>query len=135
MSPKLGLRCLLGGALMGLANLVPGISGGTMLLAAGIYPRFIQALADLSGIAPRMSVEPDRAVCYGAALQCAIELAAMGKAATIGGRAIPTPQAMVREVTTHGVGSRPGSLAQLVGITWLKGMVFFSGRKPSTSAY
>jgi putative membrane protein len=35
---------------MGLANLVPGISGGTMLLAAGIYPRFIQALADLSGL-------------------------------------------------------------------------------------
>ncbi|HKK52004.1 MAG TPA: DUF368 domain-containing protein, partial [Myxococcota bacterium] len=26
---------------MGLANLVPGISGGTMLLAAGVYPTFI----------------------------------------------------------------------------------------------
>ncbi len=50
MSPKWGLRCVLGGALMGLANLVPGISGGTMLLAAGIYPRFIQALADLSAL-------------------------------------------------------------------------------------
>ncbi|MGB5367696.1 MAG: DUF368 domain-containing protein [Polyangiales bacterium] len=50
MSPKWGLRCLLGGALMGLANLVPGISGGTMLLAAGIYPRFIESLADLSGL-------------------------------------------------------------------------------------
>jgi putative membrane protein len=33
---------------MGLANLVPGISGGTMLLAAGIYPRFIQAVADVT---------------------------------------------------------------------------------------
>jgi putative membrane protein len=55
MSPKWGLRCLLGGALMGLANLVPGISGGTMLLAAGIYPRFIQALADLSGLRLRKS--------------------------------------------------------------------------------
>ena len=33
---------------MGLANLVPGISGGTMLLAAGIYPRFIRAIAELS---------------------------------------------------------------------------------------
>jgi putative membrane protein len=40
---------------MGLANLVPGISGGTMLLAAGIYPRFIQALADLSGLRLRKS--------------------------------------------------------------------------------
>ena len=37
-SPAL-LRGLLGGALMGLAMLVPGISGGTMLLAVGIYPR------------------------------------------------------------------------------------------------
>jgi putative membrane protein len=55
MSRKWGLRCLLGGALMGLANLVPGISGGTMLLAAGIYPRFIQALADLSALRLRKS--------------------------------------------------------------------------------
>ena len=30
---------------MGIANLVPGISGGTMLLAVGIYPRFIEAVA------------------------------------------------------------------------------------------
>ena len=33
---------------MGLANLVPGISGGTMLLAAGVYPLFIQGVADLT---------------------------------------------------------------------------------------
>ena len=33
---------------MGLANLVPGISGGTMLLAAGIYPRFINAIAEVT---------------------------------------------------------------------------------------
>jgi len=38
-------RAALGGALMGLANLVPGISGGTMLLAAGIYTEFIDAVA------------------------------------------------------------------------------------------
>ena len=55
LGPKWGLRCVLGGALMGLANLVPGISGGTMLLAAGIYPRFIQALADLSALRLRKS--------------------------------------------------------------------------------
>lgn len=42
------LRSAFGGVLMGLANLVPGISGGTMLLAAGIYDRFITAIADLS---------------------------------------------------------------------------------------
>ena len=41
-------RSLYGGFLMGLANLVPGISGGTMLLAAGIYPRFISAIAEIT---------------------------------------------------------------------------------------
>ena len=33
---------------MGLANLVPGISGGTMLVACGIYTRFIDAISDLT---------------------------------------------------------------------------------------
>ena len=33
---------------MGLANLVPGISGGTMLLAVGVYPQFIGAVAQVS---------------------------------------------------------------------------------------
>lgn len=46
--PVLATRSLVGGVLMGLANLVPGISGGTMLLASGIYPRFIGAIAELS---------------------------------------------------------------------------------------
>jgi putative membrane protein len=41
-------RGLIGGTLMGLANLVPGISGGTMLLAAGVYPSFINAIADVT---------------------------------------------------------------------------------------
>lgn len=44
----LGVRAAVGGTLMGLANLVPGISGGTMLLASGVYPRFIAAIAELS---------------------------------------------------------------------------------------
>lgn len=33
---------------MGLANLLPGISGGTMLLVTGIYPTFVQAISDLT---------------------------------------------------------------------------------------
>jgi putative membrane protein len=41
-------RSAFGGVLMGLANLVPGISGGTMLLAAGIYPRFIDSIAEVT---------------------------------------------------------------------------------------
>lgn len=49
-------RAVAGGVLMGLANLVPGISGGTMLLAVGIYPRFIEAVADTTRL--RLRVQP-----------------------------------------------------------------------------
>ena len=47
-------RAVVGGALMGLANLVPGISGGTMLLAVGIYPRFIEAVAETTRLRLRL---------------------------------------------------------------------------------
>ena len=47
-SPLLVLRGVIGGVLMGLANLVPGVSGGTMLLAAGVYPGFIASIADVT---------------------------------------------------------------------------------------
>ena len=46
--PSVTIRGAIGGALMGLANLVPGISGGTMLLAAGVYPAFIAAIAEVT---------------------------------------------------------------------------------------
>jgi putative membrane protein len=39
---------------MGLANLVPGISGGTMLLAAGVYPDFVEAVAGATRLARRL---------------------------------------------------------------------------------
>ncbi|MFK8113091.1 MAG: DUF368 domain-containing protein [Rubripirellula sp.] len=42
------VRSGFGGVLMGLANLVPGISGGTMLLVSGIYPRFVDAVAEVT---------------------------------------------------------------------------------------
>ncbi len=48
------LRSALGGVLMGLANLVPGISGGTMLVAAGIYPRFITSIAEVTTLRLRL---------------------------------------------------------------------------------
>ncbi len=44
----ISVRAIIGGLLMGLANLVPGISGGTMLLAVGIYPQFINGVAEVS---------------------------------------------------------------------------------------
>ena len=50
MGPRESLRAVFGGLLMGLANLVPGISGGTMLLAVGIYPRFVEAVAAVTSL-------------------------------------------------------------------------------------
>jgi putative membrane protein len=46
--PLLAARGGFGGLLMGLANLVPGISGGTMLLAAGVYTNFIDGIANIT---------------------------------------------------------------------------------------
>lgn len=54
VSAGLAVRCVLGGVLMGLANLVPGISGGTMLLAAGVYPDFVDAVAAITTLRRRL---------------------------------------------------------------------------------
>jgi putative membrane protein len=40
------VRTLIAGTLMGMANLVPGVSGGTMVLVMGLYARFVAASAD-----------------------------------------------------------------------------------------
>ena len=40
---------------MGLANLVPGVSGGTMLLITGVYPGFIGAIAEITTLRWRWS--------------------------------------------------------------------------------
>ncbi len=39
------VRTLVAGALMGAANLVPGVSGGTMVLACGVYAPFVASTA------------------------------------------------------------------------------------------
>lgn len=67
------LRLALGGSLMGLANLVPGISGGTMLVAAGVYHRFIEAISELSRLRFRTPTLLTLAAVVGPAL-CAIAL-------------------------------------------------------------
>ena len=41
-------RVTLAGALMGTANLVPGVSGGTMVLVCGLYAHFVNATAAFS---------------------------------------------------------------------------------------
>ena len=41
-------RTMLTGGLMGTANLVPGVSGGTMVLVCGLYAHFVDATADVT---------------------------------------------------------------------------------------
>lgn len=42
------IRVAVGGALMGVANIIPGVSGGTMVLALGIYERFVGAVSNVT---------------------------------------------------------------------------------------
>ena len=53
--PSSIVQAATGGVLMGLANLVPGVSGGTMLLVTGIYTEFITAIADVTRLRWRAS--------------------------------------------------------------------------------
>lgn len=68
-----------GGVLMGLANLVPGISGGTMLLAAGIYPQFIKAVADVTTLKFRKQSLLVLGIVAGAALVSIVLFAGLVK--------------------------------------------------------
>lgn len=41
-------RTVIGGGLMGVANIIPGVSGGTMMLATGLYEHFVEGVADIT---------------------------------------------------------------------------------------
>ncbi|MDK2973419.1 MAG: putative rane protein [Candidatus Sumerlaeota bacterium] len=48
------VRTLIGGALMGIANIIPGVSGGTMVLALGLYEKFVESVADVTRLRFRL---------------------------------------------------------------------------------
>lgn len=48
------IRTAVGGVLMGIANLIPGVSGGTMILAVGLYEEFIDSVADVTALRFRL---------------------------------------------------------------------------------
>ena len=48
LGPARLVRTAIGGILMGTANLIPGVSGGTMILAMGLYREFIDSVADVT---------------------------------------------------------------------------------------
>ena len=81
-TPQLS-RGVLGGVLMGLANLVPGISGGTMLLAAGVYPQFIGGIAEVTTLRFRVKTLSLLAAVGGSALVAIIALAGVVKGLVI----------------------------------------------------
>ncbi|TFG92211.1 MAG: DUF368 domain-containing protein, partial [Syntrophobacterales bacterium] len=43
------LKDFLRGLVIGVANIIPGVSGGTMALVLGVYERMIEALHNISG--------------------------------------------------------------------------------------
>jgi putative membrane protein len=77
-SRSIWLRLLFGGGMMGLANLVPGISGGTMLVAAGVYRRFIDAVSNIS----RLRLDRVSLITV-AIVACGVVLAVAGFAAVV----------------------------------------------------
>ncbi|MFI4896264.1 MAG: undecaprenyl phosphate translocase family protein [Phycisphaerales bacterium JB059] len=76
-SAGLGARAAAGGALMGLANLVPGISGGTMLVAAGVYRAFIDAISDVTRLRFRATSVLLLGVVVGSALVAIVGLSSV----------------------------------------------------------
>ena len=81
--PMLGLRGAIGGVLLCLANLVPGISGGTMLLAAGVYPAFISSIAQVTTLKLRLRPLILLASVAGAALVAILLLAGLMRSLVI----------------------------------------------------
>jgi len=61
-------------------------------------------VADHTGLAPRVDIDPQNAVVYGAALASVTELINQGKTPSWRGHAIPSPDIFVRDITAHGVG-------------------------------
>lgn len=48
LTPIFLVRSVIGGVLMGIANIIPGVSGGTMILAVGLYEYFVDAVANFT---------------------------------------------------------------------------------------
>ena len=63
-----------------------------------------ERVANHTGLVPRVDVDPDKAVVYGAALAYVTERARRGQQSFADGKVIPTPELTLRDVTAHDVG-------------------------------
>lgn len=71
------LRLSITGVFMGLANLVPGVSGGTMVLALGLYDEFIGAVGDVTRLRIRPRPVIVLALLFGIALVTIVGLSSV----------------------------------------------------------
>lgn len=124
-------RTMAGGFLMGLANLVPGISGGTMLLAAGVYPQCIEALARWSKLRPNRDAVVTLAAVGASAGLTVLLLAGAVKGlvvdhrwamyslflgSTLGG--VPVLWKLLGQLDARSVSGALAGLAAMAAITW-----------------
>ncbi len=77
LAPLKVLRIAVTGMLMGTANLIPGVSGGTMVLAMGLYEEFIEAVADVTALRLRPARLAFLMVLLGAAGLAVVLLASL----------------------------------------------------------
>lgn len=77
-----------------------------LLLVGGSsrLPYIRDAVAKHTGLQPKMDIDPEKAIAYGAALACVSEMAKEGRTATFRGQVIPDPAMFIRDVTAHTVG-------------------------------
>jgi molecular chaperone DnaK len=67
-------------------------------------PAVAKRLEQVSGIKPRMDVEPDLVVAKGAAIDAAIRLADKGERIVVSGKELPAPAVKKTDVTAHALG-------------------------------
>lgn len=77
-----------------------------LILAGGgsRMPYVQNAVAEHTGLVPKVDVDPEMAVAFGGALAAVVELKKQGRSASIHGLAIPAPDVFISDVTAHGVG-------------------------------
>ena len=76
-----------------------------VMVGGASRPKFVQdCVAEHTGLIPRVDIDPDKAVPYGAALRCVAELHSRGEKPDHNGIVIPSPAIISKDVTGHGVG-------------------------------
>jgi molecular chaperone DnaK len=79
---------------------------GSLVMVGGTsrMPYLQDVVANHVGLRPKTDIDPEKAIAFGAALACLTEMAKKGKKPFVHGRAIPTPDVFVRDVTAHPIG-------------------------------